>query len=160
MCATIAFAPKGLIVAGTSIRMLRTLLDGSDYITEQAKSIKQNNAMIRKVENLEQQHAELINSLQAQPQASQKAAYVPSAQAQPKSKSQASEAKIERLLMGYKADDILSREAIAEIRRRHQQLAPHMIARKNVENESPQPGITRDKEDPPSDTERPVPRSH
>lgn len=160
MCATIAFAPKGLIVAGTSIKILRTLLDGSDYITEQAKSIKQNNAIIRKVEKLEQQHAELINSLQAQPQPSRKAAYLPSAQAQPKSKSQESEAKIERLLMGYKADDILSREAIAEIRRRHQQLAPHMVVRMNVENAA-SPVINHDEDEPPpSDSEKPAPRSH
>lgn len=158
MCATIAFAPKGLVVAGTSIKILRTLLDGSDYITQQTKTIEKNNAIVRKVEILEQQHEELSHALQRKPRPTRKVAYA--RQAQPKSKTLESEAKIERLLMGYKADDILSREDLEEIRKRHQKLAPQMTAHKNVEKVPTYPEETPKEDESSSDDERPGPHSH
>lgn len=110
------FAPKGLVVAAKSISILKTTLKGGDFFTEQRQAIERNNAVIQKIESLEQQHHELEKTLQAkQHKTPLHLATMPAA-----SKSQQSEITVRRLLMGHNAHDLLSKEEIDEIRNSYQ----------------------------------------
>jgi hypothetical protein len=112
MCATGFLAPKGVALAATSVGIINTVIGGSDFITEQSKAIKRNKQIIKNLESLEKQH-ELLHAKLKKP------LHKNSYQAQASRKVIASETKIDLLLMGHKATDILSKDEMEKIKSAH-----------------------------------------